>query len=518
MKVILTFVFVLVAVWHVSRKEIGDGIMMVPIGSVVRRKMQTPLILACLAIAGTIAVMAGEPYTLGTEGTDIVTVTTVIVVLVLMSCLGLRSSVITVALGAWMASGMIHHDACVRQMAVATALAIAVSPLLTAIIAFGVARMTRRYLDSAGCHILIRNMRVHQAAVMAVMVCAPALAVNYGLATVFLARPILASHPSMAYIAAVAGISVAAVALMSSRQRRTKAETLPALHTLVATGTVMAAVNAIPVLTGLTAAPVVVSSILLSEAGMLATSAKDSRKHMASILTLAVLCPGMAFGLFFLLHTLSQEPLLAAVTVCLVILVGLQTRLQRHHGQQRTMMVRTIDEERRHKSEMDQELNRLDVVEVTSQFNNISNEIDLKQKTLINLSLYIRQQREYMAEIEKAISDATRCESLGEMRTRVTEISKALAENLRLSEQMDQFYTQVEELHKNFVCRLQMRCPGLTDRERRLAILLRLGLTSKEIATLMNVETKSVEISRYRFRKKLKLDRQENIVQYLQML
>ena len=73
-------------------------------------------------------------------------------------------------------------------------------------------------------------------------------------------------------------------------------------------------------------------------------------------------------------------------------------------------------------------------------------------------------------------------------------------------------------MHKNFVSRLMMRCPTLTEREKRLAILLRLGFSSKEISSLMNIEIKSVETNRYRLRKKLRLDRNENIGTFLQLL
>ena len=63
-----------------------------------------------------------------------------------------------------------------------------------------------------------------------------------------------------------------------------------------------------------------------------------------------------------------------------------------------------------------------------------------------------------------------------------------------------------------------MRCPNLSKRECRLAVLLRLGFSSKEIANMVNLETKSVEINRYRLRKKLRLDRSENLVNYLKLL
>ena len=181
-------------------------------------------------------------------------------------------------------------------------------------------------------------------------------------------------------------------------------------------------------------------------------------------------------------------------------------------------MQKTQSVERLHRSEIDAEMNRLDVMAVTSQFNAISAEIDLKQKELSNLSLYIKQERDYLEKVCEQLTEISKIQNLEEMREKIHRQGVELRENLRFSKEMDQFYTEVEEMHKNFVSRLLMRCPNLTERERRLAILLRLGLSSKEIAGLMSIETKSIEINRYRLRKKLRLDRNENIVQYLQLL
>ncbi|MBR6946228.1 MAG: hypothetical protein IKH64_09850, partial [Prevotella sp.] len=177
-----------------------------------------------------------------------------------------------------------------------------------------------------------------------------------------------------------------------------------------------------------------------------------------------------------------------------------------------------LSNELQRKEVADKEMNRLDVLAVTSQFNVLSKEIDLKQKELINLSLYLRQQRDYLEDMSKRLIEGARMENVEEMRKVVTQQANELRDNIRLSDEMDHFFTQVDEMHKNFVGRLKMRCPDISEREKRLAILLRLGYSSKEIGSLMNIETKSVEIGRYRLRKKLKMDRSENIVQYLQLL
>ncbi|MBE9483461.1 MAG: hypothetical protein IMY74_01370, partial [Bacteroidetes bacterium] len=47
---------------------------------------------------------------------------------------------------------------------------------------------------------------------------------------------------------------------------------------------------------------------------------------------------------------------------------------------------------------------------------------------------------------------------------------------------------------------------SMTGNEKRLAVLLRLNLSSKEIASILNISPKSVEMNRYRLRKKLKVE------------
>ena len=53
--------------------------------------------------------------------------------------------------------------------------------------------------------------------------------------------------------------------------------------------------------------------------------------------------------------------------------------------------------------------------------------------------------------------------------------------------------------------------PALTEREIKICILLRLGLQSKDVAMVSNLEPKSIEIYRYRIRKKMGLERRENL-------
>ena len=57
--------------------------------------------------------------------------------------------------------------------------------------------------------------------------------------------------------------------------------------------------------------------------------------------------------------------------------------------------------------------------------------------------------------------------------------------------------------------------PKLTPNDLRLCAYLRLNLSSKEIASLLNISSKSVEIKRYRLRKRMNLEHETNIIGYI---
>ena len=55
----------------------------------------------------------------------------------------------------------------------------------------------------------------------------------------------------------------------------------------------------------------------------------------------------------------------------------------------------------------------------------------------------------------------------------------------------------------------------LSPREIKLAAFLRMNMSSKEISKMLNITSRGVELARYRLRKKLKLERDQNLVEYL---
>jgi hypothetical protein len=77
------------------------------------------------------------------------------------------------------------------------------------------------------------------------------------------------------------------------------------------------------------------------------------------------------------------------------------------------------------------------------------------------------------------------------------------------------FQKSFEKVHPNFYKNISKLCPGLSPTEKRLAAFIKLGMTSKQISSLTYNTVSSIDVSRSRLRKKLKLEREENIEIFL---
>ena len=76
----------------------------------------------------------------------------------------------------------------------------------------------------------------------------------------------------------------------------------------------------------------------------------------------------------------------------------------------------------------------------------------------------------------------------------------------------------IEQVYEELFKKLKDRYPDLTPRELSLCAYLRMNISTKEIATLMNISARGVEISRYRVRKKLGLDRVASLTDFIMTL
>src|SRR5690606_21757920 len=139
-------------------------------------------------------------------------------------------------------------------------------------------------------------------------------------------------------------------------------------------------------------------------------------------------------------------------------------------------------------------------------------EQDVKNKTteLASRALSVASQSELLKALE-SIMESVDEEAPAKIKK---DIAKILKDYNYTQNEWKVFDTNLHELHEDFVERLVKSYPDLTPKDIRLASLLRMNMASKEIAPLMRKSFRSVELQRYRLRKKMKLSSQTNLSKF----
>lgn len=98
---------------------------------------------------------------------------------------------------------------------------------------------------------------------------------------------------------------------------------------------------------------------------------------------------------------------------------------------------------------------------------------------------------------------------------RLRKIMASVDDNLEADNDYEQFEDHFDAVHDNFLKTLKKQFPQLTPKDLRLCAYLRLNLSTKEIAPLLNITPRGVEIGRYRLRKKMNLPHDANLIDYM---
>jgi len=102
-----------------------------------------------------------------------------------------------------------------------------------------------------------------------------------------------------------------------------------------------------------------------------------------------------------------------------------------------------------------------------------------------------------------------------DLRQKFRSLISAINNDVLSQGQWEEFRLYFEQNHPGFFQRLSDRFPQLTGKDIKLCAYLRLQLNTKEIASLLNISPKSTEVSRVRLRRKLGLNRSQNLSSWI---
>ena len=130
----------------------------------------------------------------------------------------------------------------------------------------------------------------------------------------------------------------------------------------------------------------------------------------------------------------------------------------------------------------------------------------------------------------QALEIGNKASLLNEMRTQMEELEKkseatsprdyihlfkVVEQNIRSDEEWADFKENFEQIYPSFFPNLLQANPDLSAGERRLSVLIRMGMNQKEIADILGIHPDSVKRGRNRLRHKLGLDAAQNLKVYL---
>jgi DNA-binding CsgD family transcriptional regulator len=142
-------------------------------------------------------------------------------------------------------------------------------------------------------------------------------------------------------------------------------------------------------------------------------------------------------------------------------------------------------------------------------------EVDFKNSELATNAMHLVQKSEMIARIRTELNQLMKAIDNDKAQAEIRKMVKVLGEDEKMDKDWEHFSHHFDKVHSDFVVVLKEKFPSITPNELKLSAYLRMNLSTKEIAQLMNISVRGVEISRYRLRKKLGISSDVNLFDFL---
>lgn len=224
---------------------------------------------------------------------------------------------------------------------------------------------------------------------------------------------------------------------------------------------------------------------------------------------------------FKILPPFYRHPFAYVFYVLVAVGIFLLTRRQVRHKIRKNKYYETIEQRKLYlekearikleQDELEKEIDRL-------KMEKLKMSLLAKDKELLSNSLQVVQKNKILNSViqkiknvkDEAVDAATRLE--------LTKLNKNISKELASDNGWSDLEKHIKNVHFDFLKRLKEKHPSISPRELDLATYLLLNMSSKEIAEIMNISFGGVELARYRLRKKLGLERSENLVGFLMQI
>jgi hypothetical protein len=145
----------------------------------------------------------------------------------------------------------------------------------------------------------------------------------------------------------------------------------------------------------------------------------------------------------------------------------------------------------------------------------LKNDMRHKNMELANATMHLIQKNKFLIKLKEDLLKMWGEAKVDSVKYDIKQIVKKIDRDFKNEQHWKVFDQYFDEVHQDFLNRLKEKHPVLTPNDLRLCAYLKMNLSTKEVAPLMNISIRGLEISRYRLRKKLELERDINLTDYI---
>ena len=141
-------------------------------------------------------------------------------------------------------------------------------------------------------------------------------------------------------------------------------------------------------------------------------------------------------------------------------------------------------------------------------------ELDLKKQELLAFTTQLVQKNEMLEDLKYNI-ESLKSSNGSDQSNAYSKLIKSIDISLNDDASWKSFMKRFEKVHPEFSKHISSKFPELTNNDIRLISLIKMNLSSKEIARLLNISLEGIKKARYRIRKKLQMDSQQSLDQFI---
>ena len=138
--------------------------------------------------------------------------------------------------------------------------------------------------------------------------------------------------------------------------------------------------------------------------------------------------------------------------------------------------------------------------------------LNVKNKELTKSALQVIEMEEVLSDLKSRLKEQKKNPDANELHKLIKSIDVNTSNNWK------EFEARFISVNKSFYKHLRKQHPGLNQSDQRLCALVKLNFSSKDMSRLLGISVESVHTSRYRLRKKLGLDKNANLADFISRL